>query len=263
MLTVLALMSLSAVPQTLPEFDRILLPVVTRRPVAGAHNSIWETLVTIRNGSDESVVFFPVDCPLIPPTPERFCAQAFGTQLPPGLTQRLNLFVPDGRVSPIFLNVTKSVADRVFVQVRVHDLSRQSENFGTEIPVIRASEMKTTRGEILDIPRDPRFRLTFRLYADKVEHASDLVVRFVNEATNGHREMHFSILPIPAEVSPDEPITTPPLYREITDFDSFGELSDAQRVRIEIEPQTTGIRYWAFVSVTNNETQQITTLSVH
>ncbi len=97
MLTFLVLTSLSAVAQTLPEFDRILLPVVTRRPVAGAHDSKWETLVTIRNGSDQSA----------------------------------------------------------------------------------------------------------------------------------------------------------------------GELHDAQKVRIEIEPQTTGIRYWAFVSVTNNETQQITTLSVH
>jgi hypothetical protein len=177
--------------------------------------------------------------------------------------KRINFFVPDGRVSPVFLNVTKSAADRVFVQLRVHDLSRQGEDFGTEIPVVRTSEMKTTRGEILDIPRDPRFRLTFRLYADKVEHESELVVRFVNETTSENREMHFSISPMPDVIPPGEPITTPPLYREITDFDSYAELHDSERARIEIEPKSTGIRYWAFVSVTNNETQQITTLSVH
>jgi len=261
MMTFLLLMSLAVVPQTLPDLDRILLPVVTRTPVAGANGSIWESVVTIRNASDESILFFPVDCP--PPILERLCAETPGTALSPGVTKRVDLFVPDRQVSPVFLNVTKALADRVFVQLRVHDLSRQAESFGTEIPVVRASEMKTTRGEILDIPTDPRFRLTFRLYADKVERESELVVRFVNESTSESREVRLSVLPLPAEIPLDEPIITPPLYREITDFQSYTELHDADRVRVEIEPQAAGVRYWAFVSVTNNDTQQFTTLTVH
>lgn len=32
-------------------------------------------------------------------------------------------------------------------------------------------------------------------------------------------------------------------------------------VRAEIEPLTEGLRYWAFVSVTNNETQHVTTIT--
>lgn len=261
MLNFLVLLSLSAVPQTLPEFDRILLPVVTRGSVAGANGSRWETVVTVRNGSNEPVLFFPVDCP--PPSLERLCAQTNGTELAPGAAKRMDLLVPDGRVSPVFLNVTKSIADRVFVQIRVHDLSRQAENFGTEIPALRTSAMKTTAGEILDIPHDARFRLTFRLYADKVDNESELVVRFVNESTGANREMHFPLVPISNEVPADAPITTPSFYREITDLDSYSELHDSQRIRIEIEPRAAAIRYWAFVTVTNNETQQVTTLSVH
>jgi hypothetical protein len=255
--------SAAALAQPLPELERILLPVVTRTPVDGAHGSRWEAVVTVRNASGQSTFLFPPDCPLFPPIPEKFCAQGVGTEFPAGAVKRVDLLVTRGQVSPVFLNVTKSLAHQLFVQLRVHDLTRQSDNFGTEIPVIRSSEMKMTAGEILDIPRDSRFRLAFRLYGDKVERDSEIVVRFVNQTTNQKREMSYSILPQPSGIPPGEPVTVPPLYREIPDFDLYPEMQNAQAIYIEIEPQTPGVRYWAFVSVTNNETQQITTLSVH
>ena len=46
-------------------------------------------------------------------------------------------------------------------------------------------------------------------------------------------------------------------------LEHYGELRDASRIRIEIEPDDADVKYWAFVAVTNNETQQITTLTVH
>jgi hypothetical protein len=261
MLAGLMVLALAAEAQALPELDRILLPVVTRSAVQGAYGSRWETVITIRNASDRSTFLFPPDCPTS--TPERFCAQGVGTEFPAGAVKRVDLQVTSGPISPVLLNVTKSLAHQIFVQLRVRDITRQSESFGTEIPVIRVSDMKIAAGEILDIPRDSRFRLTFRLYADKVDQESELVVRFINQATNEKCEMRFSIPPLPSEIPLGEPVVTPPLYREISDFDSYPELRKAEMIRIEIEPQTPGLRYWAFVSVTNNETQQITTLSVH
>src|SRR5260370_32300719 len=39
------------------------------------------------------------------------------------------------------------------------------------------------------------------------------------------------------------------------------ELQGVDRVRIEITPATDGLRLWAFVSVTNNETQHVTVIA--
>ena len=249
MLTTLAFVLFSAVPNATPAWERILLPVVTRGPVAGAQGSLWETVVTLRNANDQTVIYYPTDCPLVPPVPERFCVQTLNPQLGAGVTKRVDLLYG----GPLFLNVTRELADRVFVQVRVHDLSRQAESFGTEVPVIRSAQMKTDAGQILDIPRDPRFRLTFRLYADYPAVDSEIAVRFVSEATAQSHALRYTIPAPPEWILATEPLVFPALYRQISDFDAD---------RIEIDPLTPGLRYWAFVSVTNNETQQITTLSV-
>jgi hypothetical protein len=37
--------------------------------------------------------------------------------------------------------------------------------------------------------------------------------------------------------------------------------SGADRIHIRLDPITPGLRYWAFVSVTNNETQNVTTVT--
>ncbi|HEX7705776.1 MAG TPA: hypothetical protein VF701_04880 [Thermoanaerobaculia bacterium] len=260
--TLLLLLALTATPAVgpLPEFTRILLPLVTRTPIPGAHGSLWETVVTVHNASDEATFLFPPDCPRT--IPDRFCLLGVGTQLAAGTTARVDLLL-SRPMAPVFVNVTKSLADRIFVQLRVHDLSRQSESFGTELPVIRASEMKTTPGEILDIPISSRFRLTFRLYADQVAVDSVLRVRFVNPDSGSSRELQFTVKPRSSAIPPGEPITTADLYEEISDISSYAELQGAEAVRIEIIPQTAGVRYWAFVSVTNNETQHVTTLTVH
>src|SRR5688572_29226345 len=145
MFAALVLVAFSSGSQPLPDFERILLPVVNRRPTPGAHGSLWETVVTIRNASDQSLLYFPPHCSLLPPVPERFCSQDRHPTLLPGTTQRLDL-LEEGAV---FLNVPKSLADSTFVQLRVHDLTRQRESFGTEIPVVRATDMKVGPGQIL------------------------------------------------------------------------------------------------------------------
>ena len=200
-------------------------------------------MVTLRNGSDNAITHYPPHCPIFPPVPGKFCVQQGFSELAPHTTKRVDLL----HSGAVFLYVS----DDVFVQLRVHDLSRQAESFGAEIPVVRLSEMKTTPGAILDIPNDPRFRSTFRVYAFWPNAPSDLVVRFVNDDTGASREERFHIEP--STLGWDEPIAAPPLYRQFSDFEA---------TRIELEPSTPGLRYWAFVSVTNNETQQVTTLTI-
>lgn len=253
MLAIVAAVALSVTTPDLPELERILLPVVIRRPVEGAFGSRWETLLTIRNASDEPLIYFPADCPVMPPVPEKFCVQNIRPTIPPTTTKRIDPL----NGGPLFLNVAKPLADRTFVQLRVRDTSREAESFGTEIPVVRVADMLTRDGQILDIPQDPRFRLMFRLYTDVVRFESQIRVRFVNERSERNQELVFTIPPHPG-TGPNNPegIQSPGLYRQIA-------IQDAGTIRIEIEPLDPGVRYWAFVSVTNNDTQQITTLTVH
>jgi hypothetical protein len=52
-----------------------------------------------------------------------------------------------------------------------------------------------------------------------------------------------------------------PGYIEVSDLNAIATLSGTERVRIEIEPLTPGLRYWAFVAVVNNDTQHLTVIS--
>jgi len=53
-----------------------------------------------------------------------------------------------------------------------------------------------------------------------------------------------------------------PTVARLSNFrQSFPQLAAVDRVRIEIQSITPGIRFWAIVSVTNNTTQQVTTIT--
>jgi hypothetical protein len=52
-----------------------------------------------------------------------------------------------------------------------------------------------------------------------------------------------------------------PGYAEIGFVASLPELRDSALVHIELAPLSPEQRIWAFVSVTNNETQHVTTIS--
>jgi len=53
-----------------------------------------------------------------------------------------------------------------------------------------------------------------------------------------------------------------PGYIEIGGItDNLPELPNVRELRLEIEPLTAGLRYWAFVSTTNNATQQVTLIT--
>jgi hypothetical protein len=53
-----------------------------------------------------------------------------------------------------------------------------------------------------------------------------------------------------------------PAYAQVSISD-LPEVRGVETIRVEISPQTPGMRYWAFVSVTNNETQHVTNIAPH
>jgi hypothetical protein len=223
-------------------FDPILFPIFTP-PVHGAFGSEFHTRGKFWNedltnvlslyGIDSSCYLFsPVIDPLTPynlgPS-----GQEFGI-LPACSTSIGRIFwVPKG-------------TDTLAANLRVTDVTRQASSHGVEIPVVHRDEFRE-RVSLLDVPIDARFRNTLRVYS--------LLrgVVLVNVVVGN--------VPGTITLQPGENIFEP-AYAEFTNFPLPHELPQGQAtVRVVVDARTEGTPIWAFITVTNNETQQITTIT--
>jgi IPT/TIG domain len=136
----------------------------------------------------------------------------------------------------------------VVMNFRAYDVSRDAHNFGVEIPVVRGREMRTDPIRFLGVPTDPRFRSTLRIYATA---ATIVEVRY------GTTE-HFLSL------EPGENLFEP-AYAQFTRFPVGADTIDVTVELIEALPPLPGFPppppIWAFLTVTNNDTQAITTIT--
>jgi len=133
---------LTAVPlaaQGVPPGDRVLVPVFMA-PAAGAYGSLWRSELWIYNDNAEAA-----GTGLVPAIPAKETAGPIaGTQ-------------PAGSPAAV-LNVPPELAPGLHV-----NLSRQSETWGTEIPVVRESEFFAGRLSLVSVPVNERFRQTVRI----------------------------------------------------------------------------------------------------
>jgi len=228
-------------------FERLLLPVFTL-PVAGAFGSEFrsEFRATLAQGDSADIFGLARQCVVL-------CVEG------PDTPHRLTTAFPDldvTRIEPIgtpgqFIYVPRAEEGRVAMNLRVYDTSRSDENFGTEIPIVREEDFfsSTETLALVGIPSDPRFRKTLRVYGAG-QYGAGLVVSIEG---NGVRTDHSISVP-PSSL-------THPGYVEFSAFPS-----GTGTVKITIRnPIPHGIvpssGIWAFVSVTNNETQHITTIT--
>jgi hypothetical protein len=138
----------------------------------------------------------------------------------------------------------------------VHDVTRDAQNFGTEIPIVRESDFRANRIVLVGVPTDARFRNTLRVYGDS---PVDVLVTVGNQApvrlkmTGGitFPIINFPDFSVPAYVA----------------FSNFPTGIGTVRVTIEAEPgflqplQPLESPIWAFITVTNNDTQAISTIT--
>lgn len=246
------------------ESERVLLPVWNNEVVAGAFGSIWQTELAIVNRGPSAVQLHPyqygcllVTCPPTPPTP-------------PGVTfTPLLAWVPT-EVQGFFLYVQREFAGDVEFELRVRDLSREQETWGTEVPVVRESAFRSDAFELLHVPVRAGFRQTLRIYdldpSLGPAQVETLVFGIVRRSTP-----FVALQPAPADpklldatydfryATSGTGVLNYPGYVEVNGFGDAA--SGFESVRIEIRPLTPGHRYWAMVSVTNNTTQQVTMIT--
>ena len=232
------------------KFARFLVPlVVTRAP--GAAGSLWQTELRVFSDSDEDVLLFPqadlcqVSCTAPP---------AFGFPL---LKRSMSHIQPPPGNGALLYTRHEHV-DTLRLNLVVRDLSRSDRSAGTHIPVVAEEDLFTTRLHLLNVPNAERFRHTLRVYDVDARQDAYVLVRVVdptNDRVLAEFTRRFDIAPY----APAGPLEAPskPGYIEI------GALTaevppNVREVRVEVEPLTPGLRFWAFVSTTNNETQAVT-----
>jgi hypothetical protein len=219
--------------------ERLLLPIFTP-PVAGAFGSEFHTSVTIANPSDTvlSLSGLEYDCNVIlscPQTPDRI-------DMAPERVLTSEALVPNGAPGR-FVFVPKGDLDRLSMSLRIHDVTREDLNFGTEMPIVRESEFVTGRIVFPLVPVFPWYRNTLRIYA-----ASPVDVMVKAGAQPAVR------ISLTGAVDPFDPA-----YAVFTNFKGVG----LARVTVQAVDQhdVTPVPIWAFITVTNNQTQAITTIT--
>jgi IPT/TIG domain len=232
-------------------FQRILVPLLTPQ-VFGPFGSDFRTELRLANTSDRQATFvfgLQIPCPLsgciaFDPFQYAYAIQG-GQSIGP---HDYDYIGNPGR----FLFIARSLPD-LDANLRVYDASRSAFNFGTEIPVVREAEFARGSIKLLGVPRDPRFRNTLRIYA-----LEELTVQITGSFSTG---------PFFTE--------TVTLRRGQNLFDpAYAQFSNIPMIENGIPlditvsavvpantPEEQQPLLWAFVSVTNNETQLITTIS--
>ena len=254
-----AAFAMSAMGQSVDQYDRLLLPLTTGQ-VPGAFGSTWDTDVALTNLSDTPLTVLgfqqrggcPILCGPLPPIPAR--ATIFPDVIAPACPE----------VRGVLLWVERGRVGDLDVALRTHDLSRQNQTWGTTIPVISVDELFARRFGLVDVPMDPQFRSTLRIYDFNAATPGTIRVRIyaVDPAHAGARDngadaLLFEMTPLFSVPAGAGQKTVCPGYVEIP-LSGKPELSSAQRIRVEIEPLDGLKEYWGFVSVTHNETQHVT-----
>jgi hypothetical protein len=107
--------------------------------------------------------------------------------------------------------------------------------------------------------------IDYRYASTSPSGAADVNVRFFALAgTVPMAERIVSLLPPEGRTSLPPPGDFPrwPAYAELPAISALlPALGQTARIRIEVEPLTPGLVFWTFVSVTNNSTQQVTTIT--
>ena len=224
----------------LAAYQQYLIPIIANS-VPGAFGSIWQTEFT---ASNLGAAALPIQAPRCP----------FGSLCPTGGTidansdQRMVLYPQQPGPNPgAFFYVASDQAAFFAAELRVRDLSQQSRSWGTEVPVVNASEFRDAL-RLVDVPADPNFRVLLRVYANvgatavqvRVQNADGTVV--LNES-----------LPMIASAPPAGSADGPAYAQLAIPAGAAGD-----RFRIDVTSPTAGHPVWAFASITNNTTQELT-----
>ncbi|HYO77011.1 MAG TPA: IPT/TIG domain-containing protein, partial [Thermoanaerobaculia bacterium] len=136
-------------------YRQYLVPLALASP-AGAHGSIWRTELMVHNGTSIPLVMYARFCSFMPSV-----GPCDRLEVAPVQSEQISVD-PSRRGDGAFIYVPEPLAPNVDFKLFARDISREAEGWGTEIPVVPASDFAGSI-RLLDVPVDPRFRATLRV----------------------------------------------------------------------------------------------------
>jgi hypothetical protein len=270
-ISIVTAVGVEAQPTLQPPYERVLVPVVVAAATPGAYGSVWQTELVTRNEADQSVD--------ISDNPFGLCNQCI--PYAPHSTFRIPLYASNPNAGR-FLYIGSPGVRNVTFTLRVQDISRQALTWGTTIPVVRDRDVFGGKLQLLDIPIDSRFRAALRVYDfEPPTEATPRVVRLriydmcgigqidtrcantplvdtsLTLVASGH-ESYPAFPQSPGTVFIGDLAGT---FEQLANLPPVNLPDSTPRVRLDVDPVTPSLRFWAFVSVTNNETQHVTVIS--
>ncbi len=217
-------------------FERVLIPVYYNG--SGALGSHWLTEIAALNADSAPVEVYGA----APLQPHVATTLSFG----------------DGRTAGVLMFIARDASDSVRFGGRVRDTSRSSDDWGTEVPVVRESALRGGDFSLLNIPIDPRFRVAVRIYGADSDNTT-----VTDSATGlfGFSAIKDVALTSGAPCPPFSPcVSDQPAYVNFDPVALFPELAgQPDLIHIDVAPH--GVRSWAFATITNNVTQHVTVVT--
>lgn len=205
-----------------PGSDTVRVLLPIAAGTQGILNTSWQTDVLAHNETTASV-------------------NIAGTTVPPISTRRLTLSPAS---TGMFLQLPRSVFDAVTITTHVHDKTHDAENLGVDVPSVPETQFR--RAVVLSgVPNDARYRGLLRVYGYPGSYA--ITVRVRNDSTE--------------ELLADQQLTlagSDVAYLQLP----ISAAATAPVLRIEVT--TTGTSdppIWAFITLTNNTTEAVTTIT--
>jgi len=223
-------------------FEPVLFPVMLSGP--GAFGSSWLTEATLRNEND---------VPLTTAAPNVFEIHGCEPLCDPRVAAHATAFNAGNQPTGFEMFVARSLAQKVHYGLLVRDLSRQAEALGTEIPVVRENDFYDRQFTLLNVPSDPRFRVSLRLF--RLDGGTSLRIRV--------RQLRAENAPL---VDTDVALSTTANGSYTLGFigdllTTYPQLVNKGALRIEIDGVGPQRATWGFASITNNNTQHVTVIS--
>jgi len=266
-ISVLCLMSVITVRGQVTgiDYEKVLLPDVVNVAQPGSLGSLWITRLTVTNSADRDVdeyygtlydsqIHQGVETCCLP-LPAKSTVEVSTLQDDPGTRGR-----------GVFYFFDRRFTDQVQISLRVQDLSRQSQTWGTALPVVRERQFVNRTVTLNDVRIDATSRLAVRAYSldSRVRtrvrlsiyaSGAGLLANTPPDVLLGSQEFDFrtySYTPIA-----DNPF---PGFLEVSRLDTIASVAGYDRVRVDVTPLDAS-RIWAFASITNNETQHVTIIA--
>jgi hypothetical protein len=234
-------------------YEKVLVPIYSPDPVPGNGGSRWKTEFTLRNNGDAfiSIAPWPRDPRL--ESPPIFLPSGV---LPGATIRDLSPFVPPPLTSNPARLIHVARGSNYSMNLRLSDVSRRSVNAGTELPLVREADLRTTTSQLLNVPLEVESRVLLRIYDVALTESRFRVRIFFQDSTSTFPYIEQEVVATSAEVGA---FRGQPAYAQFNGFyDPLALLVLPASLRIEVVPMTAGSQYWTMASITTNESQHVT-----